>query len=94
MKAKTRVTAVAVAALLALTGAASLAPAGQAQAGPRPAADDWAELQGILSGIQGRATAPIGNVTTPKYTAGMSSRAGSLASTRTSYPSGRTSSTT
>ncbi len=83
MKAKTRVTAVAVAALLALTGAASLAPAGQAQA-----------LQGILSGIQGRATAPIGNVTTPKYTAGMSSRAGSLASTRTSYPSGRTSSTT
>ncbi len=35
------------------------------------AADDWSELQGILGGIQGRATAPIGNVTTPKFTPGM-----------------------
>src|SRR5947207_13590179 len=35
------------------------------------AADDWSELQGILGGIQGKATAPIGNVTTPKFTPGM-----------------------
>jgi hypothetical protein len=32
---------------------------------------DWPELQGILSGIQGVAKAPIANVVTAKYTPGM-----------------------
>src|SRR5438045_7676626 len=35
------------------------------------ATGDWAEVQSILNGIQGKATAPIGNVTTPKFTPGM-----------------------
>src|SRR2546421_3239719 len=35
------------------------------------ATGDWAEVQSILSGLQGKATAPIGNVTTPKFTPGM-----------------------
>ena len=63
MSAKTRVSLVAVAALLAST----VSPVAPAWA----AADDWSQVQAILSGIQGRATAPIGNVVTPKYTAGM-----------------------
>jgi hypothetical protein len=33
--------------------------------------DEWTEVQSILNGIQGKATAPIGNVVTPRYTAGM-----------------------
>jgi glycosyl hydrolase family 95 len=35
------------------------------------AADDWAAIQQILGGIQGHASAPIGNVTTNKFTPGM-----------------------
>lgn len=35
------------------------------------AADDWAQIQQILGGIQGHASAPISNVTTPKFTTGM-----------------------
>jgi hypothetical protein len=61
----------AVSTLLALAGVAFVLPAGPARAASPAAADDWAQLQTILSGIQGRASAPIANVTTPKYTAGM-----------------------
>jgi hypothetical protein len=65
---------------LAMIGAAATALAvilAYAMTTPNPglaattAADDWSELQGILGGIQGKATAPIGNVTTPKFTPGM-----------------------
>ncbi len=35
------------------------------------AADDWTAIQKILGGIQGHASAPIGNVTTNKFTPGM-----------------------
>src|SRR5579859_5171355 len=38
---------------------------------PVDAASDWAELQGILSGIQGTANAPIANTVSPFYTSGM-----------------------
>jgi len=34
-------------------------------------ADDWAQIQQILGGIQGKASAPISNVTTNKFTPGM-----------------------
>src|SRR5213082_2401934 len=34
-------------------------------------ADDWAQIQQILGGIQGHATAPISNVTTNRFTPGM-----------------------
>src|SRR5438045_68750 len=58
--------------LAALTVAAvyslSVSRPGLAAAG---ATGDWAEVQSILSGIQGRASAPIGNVTTNKFTPGM-----------------------
>jgi hypothetical protein len=54
-------------ALTAVTAGASARPA----VGPAATADDWAELQGILSGIQGTAKAPIPNVTTGKFTPGM-----------------------
>ncbi len=35
------------------------------------ASDDWATLQAVLGGIQGHASAPIGNVTTNKLTPGI-----------------------
>ncbi len=56
---------------LAALVAAPLSACAAASAGTRSAADDWAQIQQILGGIQGRATAPIGNVTTPKFTPGM-----------------------
>src|SRR5256884_5191298 len=48
-----------------------LSGCGVANAATRSAADEWAQVQAILGGIQGRASAPIGNVTTPKFSAGM-----------------------
>src|SRR5436190_22548752 len=60
----------ALAAALALVAAYALSTAGRGLAATTPG-DDWSELQGILNGIQGTASAPIGNVTTPKFTPGM-----------------------
>jgi hypothetical protein len=63
------------AATLALAGTTVLTTLGHAATrpavGPAAAADDWAELQDILGGIQGTAKAPITNVTTGKFTPGM-----------------------
>jgi hypothetical protein len=47
------------------------APAPAVSAARASSSGDWAELQAILGGIQGTATAPIPNVTTNKYTPGM-----------------------
>jgi len=60
-------------AALALVAAVAmpLSGCGVANAATRSAADEWAQVQAILGGIQGRASAPIGNVTTPKFSAGM-----------------------
>jgi hypothetical protein len=69
MQARTRIIAATAAALLAATASVVAATTGNADV--RAAADDWATVQSILSGIQGRATAPIANVVNPKYTAGM-----------------------
>src|SRR5207248_434601 len=70
MQARTRIIAATAAALLAAT--ASVVTSTISHAGVRTAAgDDWATVQSILSGIQGRASAPIANVVNPKYTAGM-----------------------
>jgi hypothetical protein len=44
---------------------------GVANAATRSATDDWAAIQAILTGIHGTASAPIGNVTTNKFTPGM-----------------------
>jgi hypothetical protein len=61
------------AAALALAAVVALPLSGctAASAATHSAADDWAQVQAILGGIQGRASAPIGNVTTKKFTAGM-----------------------
>jgi hypothetical protein len=56
---------------LAATVAVPLSACAAASAATGSAADDWAQIQAILGGIQGRASAPIGNVTTHKFTAGM-----------------------
>src|SRR5690242_14539976 len=60
-------------AAVALVGlvALPLSACAQANAGTAVAADDWATIQQILGGIQGHASAPIGNVTTNKFTPGM-----------------------
>ena len=57
--------------VLAALAAVPLSACAVANAAPRSAADDWAQIQQILAGIQGRASAPISNVTTPKFTSGM-----------------------
>ncbi len=63
-----------------LAAAIPLSAWGIASAGVSPAravrtaataTSDWAQIQAILGGIQGTATAPIGNVTTNKFTPGM-----------------------
>ncbi|OLE23133.1 MAG: hypothetical protein AUG44_22910 [Actinobacteria bacterium 13_1_20CM_3_71_11] len=62
------------AAAVALVGLVALPLSGCAAADAATtasAADDWAAIQQILGGIQGHATAPIGNVTTNKFTPGM-----------------------
>src|SRR4051794_35146485 len=58
------------AAALALLAGYALTTPGRSLAATA-ADDDWSEVQGILGGIQGKAAAPIGNVTTPKFTPGM-----------------------
>src|SRR2546429_725654 len=68
---RTRIVAAASAALLACTASLVVTTSGHAGTSAPAAGDDWATVQSILSGIQGRASAPIANVVTPKYTAGM-----------------------
>jgi hypothetical protein len=58
-------------ALAAVVVALPVSGCGVANAATRSAADDWAAIQGILGGIHGAASAPIGNVTTNKFTPGM-----------------------
>jgi hypothetical protein len=63
--------AVAAIALVGLVALPLSACTGANAATMASAADDWTQIQQILGGIQGHASAPIGNVTTPKFTPGM-----------------------